>query len=92
MRVLAMPIAETAAVTALRCDSFVMSNDWTALTSKDQTERIVVPIGDSRGHETFSHNCWCKPYFDKNPEGHDVMVHNAHDRREMYQLGFSQVS
>jgi hypothetical protein len=37
-------------------------------------------------------NCWCKPYFDKNPEGHDVMVHNAYDRREMYQLGFSQVS
>lgn len=40
----------------------------------------VVPLADQKSHD-LSADCWCKP--DVDDDG--VVVHNALDRREMYE-------
>lgn len=44
----------------------------------------VMPIRDLRSHSA-SPQCWCRPQLDEEVE--DLFVHNALDRRELYERG-----
>jgi len=46
----------------------------------------VYPLSDLRDHR-LSADCWCKPELD---EG--VVIHNAMDRRELYETGERKAS
>lgn len=49
----------------------------------------VVPIADLRDHE-LSLDCWCKPYVDEEEES--LIIHNALDGREDFELGIRKPS
>lgn len=44
----------------------------------------VVPRGDLRMHD-LEVDCWCKP--EQDLESPEVFIHNAMDRRELYERG-----
>lgn len=43
----------------------------------------VYPVNDLREHVTHGIECWCKPRVDE----YDVVVHNAMDQREQWEIG-----
>ena len=44
----------------------------------------VIPVDDLREHEPFV-SCWCRPVPDIEEE--TILLHNALDRRELYETG-----
>lgn len=51
--------------------------DWMALTEPPE----VMPVGDLREHDEGM-GCWCKPFIED-----EIIIHNAMDRRELYETG-----
>lgn len=49
----------------------------------------VVPIADTCEH-IISLDCWCQPYVDEEEES--VIIHNALDNREDFELGIRKTS
>jgi hypothetical protein len=49
----------------------------------------VVPVADTCEH-IISLDCWCQPYVDEEEE--DVIIHNALDGREDFELGIRKTS
>lgn len=47
----------------------------------ESSVRHVVPVDDLREHDP--EGCWCKPTVD----AWGIVIHNALDRREMYERG-----
>ena len=44
----------------------------------------IVPVNDTRDHETDGLDCWCNPDYD---EWEGLITHNALDGREAYETG-----
>lgn len=65
-----------------------MSGPWEVLA--DQRPIHVMPRGDLREHVADGIKCWCNPVRDIEEES--VIVHNAMDRRELYEEGERKLS
>ena len=60
-------------------------------TAQQYNDRIkgslhVTPTNDLKPHNTFSDYCRCKPRVEWQNNGHRIIIHNAYDGRDFFEL------